>query len=731
MLFALLLLTALGFLESWQFAHGVTSQSHATSIDFTAPAPHAAPLGLSFEGPNWFEATEAFALILCCALAFLGYQLRRRAVREAHGKVTTEVALEMRVEERTRELRQEVETRQRIELQNRSHKQVLEMLSDPHTVRTSEILEFLVNNTAMHSQGWICALHLMDENDHKLHLAANSEVSNKLLSYLERVGMEYTSSPECQACASGEMHISEQIESLDLGWSDRLAASGVHSVCSIPFSAKGSSTLAGVVTVYTHHREALSASDIEFVESAARLAGLVVEHRRLHSELIQSAFQDSVTGLPNRRAGEKAMDDALELAARRGEALAVISIDINRFKRTIDQYGQATSDHVLRVVAERIRRNPVSTGAVARMGPDEFLVLVPGTTDSLDLIEIARRLESDIARPIYAGSSKIGIAASVGACLYPRDGADVATLERNAELAVSRARTIGEGYCVFSPAMRDEVGESRQIEEALNVALEKNYLRLVYQPIYTTEGELTGFEALLRFLHPRLGNVSPVRFIPIAEESRLIVPIGTWVLREACHQLRSWLDAGLPPVHMSVNISALQIGRDDFADTVASILTESNLAPEHLVLELTESVVMEDYSIVVRQMNLLRQCGVHIAMDDFGTGYSSLSYIHRIPVDTIKIDRSFIEKLAEPEGTRPIVEAVIAMAKHLDLAVVAEGVETAEQRQILQRAGCDGLQGYLFAKPLTPDEAGLCLRQSLNARFASSVDAAGDDLAVA
>jgi len=366
------------------------------------------------------------------------------------------------------------------------------------------------------------------------------------------------------------------------------------------------------------------------------------------------------------------------------------------------------------------------------MGEDQFLVVVPGTEDSLDTVEISRRLGSAIAKPIYAGSTRITVSASIGSCIYPQDGETAEILERNADFAMFRAKSSGESYCVFSPAMSQEPNEGIEIEEALGVALEKNYLGLVYQPLYSIEGELTGFEALLRFHHPRLGNISPARFIPVAEDTRLIVPIGNWVLREACKQLKRWHEAGLPRVRMSVNISALQFARDDFADTVAYTFSECGLEPEHLVLELTESVIMEDYASVVRQMNLLRQCGVHIAMDDFGTGYSSLSYIHRIPVNILKIDRSFIERLAEPDGTRPIVEAVIAMAKHLGLHVVAEGVETVDQQRILKQAGCQGYQGYLFARPMPADEAESCLKASLTVPFAkSTVQPEGDGLAVA
>jgi diguanylate cyclase (GGDEF)-like protein len=471
---------------------------------------------------------------------------------------------------------------------------------------------------------------------------------------------------------------------------------------------------------------------LEMTESAAKLAALIIEQRRLRSELMHNAYLDPLTGLPNRRAGVQAIDAAILKAASHRESVAVLWIDINRFKRINDQYGHEAGDHVLRTIAERLRRSPLNTGAVARVGEDEFLVVIPGTEDSLDTVEISRRLGSAISKPIYSGSTRITVSASIGSCIYPRDGVTADTLERNADFAMFRAKSSGDGYCVFSPAMSEEATEAMEIEEALGAALEKNYLRLVYQPVYSHLGELTGFEALLRFRHPKLGEISPARFIPVAEETRLIVPIGTWVLQEACRQLKAWHDAGLPRVNMAVNISALQFARDDFADTVAKIFTECDLNPEHLILELTESVVMEDYASVVSQMNLLRQCGVHIAMDDFGTGYSSLSYIHRIPVDVLKIDRSFIERITDPDGTRPIVEAVIAMARHLDLHVVAEGVETEEQQRILEQAGCQGFQGYLFSRPLAPEQAEACLKASRSTPFAKpEALEAGGGLAVA
>jgi diguanylate cyclase (GGDEF)-like protein len=731
LLLSMFVLVGLSIAGSWEIDR-VSASRPGPSSSGLRNGPQPASIDASQTMRKWITVFQGLSLIACGGLYGFGVRLRNQARREQREKQAADLALERRVEERTRELRHEVEDRRLVEHLYRGQRRIMEMLAESSDSKPEDILRFLADTVASRNQGWECAVHLMDRRGKSLQLVACSEVTERLKGYFEAVGTEYGDSPECQASASGETHIVEHLGEIGLGWSEILSASGIFSAWSIPFCANGSSRLAGTLTVYSRSRCKPTAHELEMSESAAKLAALIIEHRRIRSELIHNAYLDTLTGLPNRRAGVQAIDAAIVKASNHHGSVAVLWIDINRFKRVNDQHGHEAGDHVLRTVAERLRRSPLNTGTVARMGEDEFLVVIPGTEDSLDPVEISRRLGTAIAKPIYAGSARITVSACIGSCVYPKDGATADILERNADFAMFRAKTSSEGYCVFSSAMSEEAKDSIEIEESLAVALEKNYLRLVYQPIYSVDGELTGFEALLRFHHPRLGNISPARFIPIAEETRLIVPIGNWVLREACRQLERWQEAGLPRVHMSVNISALQFARDDFADTVASIFSECGLAPENLILELTESVVMEDYASVVSQMNLLRQCGVHIAMDDFGTGYSSLSYIHRIPVDVLKIDRSFIERLAEPDGTRPIVEAVIAMARHLGLQVVAEGVETLEQQQILQQAGCQGFQGYLFARPLPPEEAESCLRASFTTPFAKpAVQPAGGGLAVA
>lgn len=732
LLVLLSVLVALNFAAQSRQRQTSTPQAIADSLLRAGKAVAGQPPRADARGPrDWLAVSQGVSLILCGTLWCLVMRMRSKAKRQARGQESAELALERRVEERTRALRQEIEDRSRAEHLNRGHKQVLEMLAEPGELETEDILRYLSETVASRNQGWQCAVHRVVQRGKPPIFAASSEVSDRVKRYLKEVGNTFTDTPECRASASGEIEIAEHLTEVGLPWCEELVASGIFSAWSIPFFTQGSSNLTGTLTVYARARSKPGIREMELVESAARLAALVIEHRRIHTELIDSAYRDPLTGLPNRRAGEEAIEAAISRSSPRDESFAVLWIDINRFKRINDQYGHETGNHVLRTVAERLRRHPLNTGTVARMGEDEFLVLIPATSRSLDPVEIARRLGSAISKPVHSGSVKVPVSASIGICVYPQDGTNAVVLERNADFALYQAKATGANYCVFSPAMSAEASEALEIEEALGVALEKKYLKLVYQPLYSHTGELTGFEALLRFQHPRLGNVSPARFIPVAEETRLIMPIGTWALREACSQLRAWQDADYPSVRMAVNISALQFARDDFADTVARIITECRVAPEHLVLELTESVVMEDYDIVVRQMNLLRQCGVHIAMDDFGTGYSSLSYIHRIPVNVLKIDRSFVERLAEPEGTRPIVEAVISMARHLGMIVVAEGVETTEQHNILEVAGCNGFQGYLFARPMPPDDAENCLKVCRTTRFANPAQQYGGGLAVA
>jgi EAL domain-containing protein (putative c-di-GMP-specific phosphodiesterase class I) len=339
------------------------------------------------------------------------------------------------------------------------------------------------------------------------------------------------------------------------------------------------------------------------------------------------------------------------------------------------------------------------------MGGDEFMVILEriGCRESAE--KTAAELHRIVAEPMLINGLELSIEASIGISLYPTDGETAEHLKQNADHAMYKAKFEHVGTRSFSPIMEMETSALRELREELTRALQNDGFEINYQPQYKSDGCIVGFEALLRFRHSRLGTIPPSKFIPIAEEMGLIVPLGDWVLRNVCRQSVEWQRRGYEPLPIAVNISPLQFARTDFAEGVAEILAETGLDPALLELELTESLVMKDVFESARQLRYLNQIGISIAIDDFGTGYSSLSCLHQLPINVLKIDRSFIEKLTDEEGTRPIVESVISMAQTLGLRVVAEGVETLEQLKVLRQNNCDRMQGYFFAPALSPEEA--------------------------
>jgi diguanylate cyclase (GGDEF)-like protein len=415
--------------------------------------------------------------------------------------------------------------------------------------------------------------------------------------------------------------------------------------------------------------------------------------------------------LPNRRLARDRIANSIKRAARTGQGMAVLWIDLDRFKQINDQYGHPVGDAVLQQVSERLSGRLRSSDTLARMGGDEFMALIEGSSTRRAAEDVAIDLLEVLAQPMQIDELELGISASIGIAIYPEDGSTGDCLAQHADQAMYAAKFGCCGVRAFSPEMDREPAERRELEAELSYALENGGFTLAYQPQCLPNGDLMGFEALLRFQSPRLGNVPPSDFIPITEETQLIVPLGAWVLREVCRQSQAWKLDGHPPAPIAVNISALQFAQDDFADTVAAILSETGAPGAALVLELTESIVMKNFTESARQMERLKRLGVRIAIDDFGTGYSSLSYLHRLPIDVLKIDRSFIENLNQPEGTDSIVEAVLSMAHTLGLRVVAEGVETAQQLDTLHQRGCDLIQGYFFSKPV-PAEAAAGILQS-------------------
>lgn len=653
--------------------------------------------------------------VVCQALAWLliliafGYaaQLYRRLRREELARFHIEselaaerAALERRVQARTFALEAEVQERLRAERLNRGRNRMLEMVARNEPI--AEIFNVLTETVAEFRSTWTCAVHSLSPGS--LKLMASSGMSDKIKQHLKSISTGFAGAPESIALASGEPYLVEDLGAVHKPWSELLRANGLLSVWSAPFFASGSDAL-GTISVYTLLQWKPSSADLEMLEMARHMAALVLEKSRLQTQLIDHAYHDSLTGLPNRRLARDRIASAIKRAARTNQGMAVLWIDLDRFKQINDQYGHPVGDAVLQRTAERLSGRLRSSDTLARMGGDEFMALIEGTSSREAAEVIAEDLLEALALPMQIEELELVISASIGVSVYPEDGETGDSLSQHADQAMYAAKFGCCGVRSFTPEMDREPAERRELEAELNQALENGGFTVAYQPLCLADGSLHGFEALLRFCSPRLGNVPPCDFIPIAEETQLIVPLGEWVLRETCRQGREWQDAGHPASSIAVNISALQFARDDFADTVAQILEETGYPAEMLVLELTESIVMHDFTESASQMERLKRLGVRIAIDDFGTGYSSLSYLHRLPIDVLKIDRSFMETLNEADGTGPIVEAVLSMAHTLGLHVVAEGVETAEQLNTLRLGGCDLIQGYFFSRPVAPSVA--------------------------
>lgn len=614
-------------------------------------------------------------------------------------------SLENRIEARTAELQSEVKERMRVEQLNRGRNQMLEMLAQDEP--TEEIFRVLVEVLARHRSIWACALHLLEGG--ALHLKASADVPEKLIRNLQQLSAGMAGVPELEALGQSQALILADLAAERRPWTELLRANGIQSLWSTPFFGPAKNPL-GTLTVYALLQYPPSPADLELLETHSQMAAMVLERCRLQEELRRHAYHDSLTALPNRLLGQERLATAIRRAKRNGESIAVLWIDLNKFKQINDMHGHAAGDSVLRQIAERLSKRLRESDTVARMGGDEFVAVLEGIPGRADAQGVAGALLETLKLPVEFEDLQLSVTASIGISLFPEDGDSADELERNADLAMYEAKFGNHGTHAFTPILNQALSARRELEGEMASALEHGGFELHYQPQCDREGRVAGFEALLRFTHPTLGVVPPSRLIPIAEESQMIIPLGTWVLREACRQNRQWQLEGHPPVRVAVNISSMQFAREDFADRVAEVLEETGLSPVFLELELTESVVVKDFAESTQQLQRLKRLGVSIAIDDFGTGYSSLNYLNRLPIDRLKIDRSFIQVLHEPNSTLPILEAIISMAKNMELGVVGEGVETEEQRSMLCLKGCDLLQGYLFSRPVQANRAAALLQ---------------------
>jgi diguanylate cyclase (GGDEF)-like protein len=395
--------------------------------------------------------------------------------------------------------------------------------------------------------------------------------------------------------------------------------------------------------------------------------------------------------------------------------VAVLFLDLDGFKHINDSLGHPIGDKLLQSVAKRLVDCVRASDTVSRQGGDEFVVLLSQAEHPEDAATVASRLLRAVAEAHSIDQHDLHVTTSIGVSVYPDDGREAETLIKNADTAMYQAKENGrQSFQFFKPAMNARAVERQSVEESLRRALERHEFALHYQPkISLTTGAITGAEALIRWTHPTRGPISPAQFIPIAEDSGLILAIGNWALREACAQARAWVDAGLPSVPMAVNVSAIEFRAAGFLEGLFMILNETGLDPKSLELELTETALMKHAESTAAILQILRQSGVRVAVDDFGTGYSSLSYLRKFPIDALKIDQSFVRQLATGGDDVAIVSAVINMARSLKLRVIAEGVETQAEVDFLQVHGCDEAQGYYFAKPMPAGQFSSLLRRRI------------------
>jgi diguanylate cyclase (GGDEF)-like protein/PAS domain S-box-containing protein len=446
----------------------------------------------------------------------------------------------------------------------------------------------------------------------------------------------------------------------------------------------------------------VSAHSIQFEGRRARFSLVqdVTERQQLHHRLLHQAHHDMLTGLPNRLLLLDRMEQALASAARRGRKAAVICLDIDRFKQINDTYGHAVGDLCLKQVAERLKSRLRAEDTVARSGGEEFTVVVGDLVSAEDATRVVEDLLSALRKPLIADQYPVDLTASFGIALYPDHGAEAGELWKSADAAMYRVkRAGGNDYALVSQEISQSTTEANELELFMRRAVKEGGLEMYYQPEYRADGTICGLEALLRLQHPKFGMVSPDRFIPIAEESGLIVPMGNWVLREVCRQSEEWRRRGLHVPRIAINVSPLQFMRMDFSRQVRQAVLETGMDPDWLEIEMTETTVMRNLDDLARQMRDLADLGVHFSVDDFGTGYSSLQHLHQLPIERLKIDRSFIDRVCKSNGTRALVEAILSLAHSLGLQVVAEGVEREEQAEALVAMKCDIMQGFLFAPP--------------------------------
>jgi diguanylate cyclase (GGDEF)-like protein/PAS domain S-box-containing protein len=504
-----------------------------------------------------------------------------------------------------------------------------------------------------------------------------------------------------------EMVVSADIANDPL-WADYRALvleNGLRAAWSVPIFS-GAHEVLGTFALYYREPRTPCPEDVGLLDVASRLAAVAIEQRDLTDRLAHQAHHDALTGLPNRALFEDRLAMAVAHAHRQDRQLAVLFLDLDQFKIINDSLGHGLGDRLLQAVAERLQAAVREGDTVARQGGDEFILLLPWISGAVDAAKVAQKVLETVRLPFRLEGHDLFVTTSIGVSLYPDDGDSVEALIKNSDSALYRAKERGrDGVQLYAPAMNAQAAERLGLESSLRRALPLGQFELHYQPVVNgAAARVAGVEALLRWHHPERGLLVPADFIGLAEITGLVSQIGLWALRTACSQVKAWHDAGHPGLTLSVNVSSRQFLDGDLVAQVAAALHETNLEPSLLELEITETVAMQHAEATVNTLRRLRELGVRVAIDDFGTGYSSLAYLRRFPLDTVKIDRSFVHEIHHDPVAAAISRAVIVMAHTLHLRVVAEGVESEAQRDFLLANGCESMQGFLFGRPAPPAE---------------------------
>ena len=467
-----------------------------------------------------------------------------------------------------------------------------------------------------------------------------------------------------------------------------------------------SNEINGMLGVLERSQLFLSKSESALKKAIEKLQDEVLEHQKTQEQIKYIAYHDTLTGLPNRNLLNELLVHSITLAERNNKCMAVLFLDIDGFKMINDSKGHGMGDQILQEVAERLLKTLRKSDVIARHGGDEFIVIIEELDNCSGVELIANKIVNCFQEPFHLENQDYFLTTSVGVAVYPADGQTPDMLIKNADIAMYKAKENGKNQYLFcTPVMKDVANEMMELSTNLYRAIEKNELELYYQPqLSCHNNQIMGVEALIRWRHPVMGLISPAKFIPIAEKTGLILPIGEWVLRTACQQNKKWQEQGLPKIRMGVNLSLRQFHNNDLLNLVEAVLKETKLAPQYLELEITETIAMKEKSYIINTLNAFRQIGVSIAIDDFGTEYSSLSYLKHLPVDRLKVAMQFIRGIGIDHKDEALAKGIIVLAKSIGMNVIAEGVETKEQLEFLKNHNCDEIQGYYFFKPLAEAE---------------------------